>query len=219
VISVDSVNDPAARIRRALDAAPDGMTRTELWQMFSRHLDVGVLDRLMAYVLTDPRYGTKKVATAGRPQQRYFRRDSTTPERTAPMTTSRPTPPASRHTEPHHHREPEWTTVAVTPLPPGWRTVYRAGLNGRRIVCQCPAILLQEHRCDHEVWTRPQPDGPSHVSSATYPCVAPYETRAVYADTAADGDYLLPASEADNFVGVLAPGEDPDRLLPADGTP
>ena len=99
-----------------------------------------------------------------------------------------------------------WETIAVTPLPPGWRNVYRDD-DGALHATPCPAILLQENRGTTKAWDEPQGDGPplrrSHFTAAE----PPYETRAVFADW--DHSCLCPADEASNYHGTIAPGQDP----------
>ncbi|MFC5834634.1 hypothetical protein [Nonomuraea insulae] len=98
-----------------------------------------------------------------------------------------------------------WTTVAVTPLPSGWRNGYRLG--GEIFIYPCPAVLLQEKRetsrfrvteSGREVWNDSTLD-------------PPYETRAVFAEN--DRGTLDPATDTDNYIGTIGPDEDLDALL------
>jgi hypothetical protein len=97
-----------------------------------------------------------------------------------------------------------WKTIAVTPLPPGWRNVF-AGDDGTPEAHPCPAVLLQEN-CGTFV----AQEGKRTVFGAAEP---PFGTRVVFADR--DGGYLCPAVESDGFIGVIGPGQAPEDC---DGT-
>jgi Protein of unknown function (DUF3987) len=74
VLGATSRDPRIDRIRRALDEADiDGLTRTDVSKLFSRHLTAGVLDELLAQVLTDDHYRVEETATGGRPVRRYYR--------------------------------------------------------------------------------------------------------------------------------------------------
>jgi hypothetical protein len=83
-----------------------------------------------------------------------------------------------------------WVTIAVTPLPPGWRNVFFSA-DGTPDAHPCPAVLLQENRSA----------GP------------PYETRVVFAER--DGACLYPVDEPGDFAGIIHPGQSPEDC---DGT-
>lgn len=84
-----------------------------------------------------------------------------------------------------------WTTVAVTPLPPGWTNLYRLD-NGDTMQCPTPAVLLQELR-----------ETTRHGRTVHHK--PPHDTRAVFADI--DGGELVPASDADNYAGTVPTSE------------
>lgn len=90
-----------------------------------------------------------------------------------------------------------WETVAVTPLPPGWRNVYRE--NGEVRAYLCPAVLLQENRGKVAVW-----------DDSFEPAEPPYETRAVFA--AWTDSYLEPA-DVMGYEGTISPGQEPADVL------
>lgn len=83
-----------------------------------------------------------------------------------------------------------WVTIAVTPLPQGWRNVF-FDAGGAPDAHPCPAVLLQENRS----------------------AGSPHETRVVFADW--DHGCLFPVIESDNFFGVIGPGQSPEDC---DGT-
>lgn len=103
-----------------------------------------------------------------------------------------------------------WTTVAVTALPPGWRNVYRLD-DGSVVTDQCPAILLQEHRSRTLCTDVPTGDGKYDVHRREEELDPPYETRAVYATDDECGG-LDPAMDVSNYAGVAAPSEDTNRF-------
>jgi hypothetical protein len=102
------------------------------------------------------------------------------------------------------HRR-NWTTIAVTPCPPGWGIVY--DIRGIRDdddtadyeIRPCPAILLQELRTTSVYVT-----AEGEVETITHE--SPYDTRAVFADH--EDGVLRPVDEVSNFVRALGPGED-----------
>jgi hypothetical protein len=101
------------------------------------------------------------------------------------------------------HRR-NWTTIAVTPCPPGWGIVY--DIRGIRDdddtadyeIRPCPAILLQELRTTSVYVT-----AEGEVETITHE--SPYDTRAVFADH--EDGVLRPVDEVSNFVRALGPGE------------
>lgn len=103
-----------------------------------------------------------------------------------------------------------WETVAITPLPPGWRNVYRIAGDDSPHENPCPAILLQEDRGTTEAWDEPQGDGPMRRRSRFKAAEPPYETRAIFADW--DHSCLCPADEASNYAGGDGPGQDASSL-------
>jgi hypothetical protein len=108
------------------------------------------------------------------------------------------------------HRR-NWTTIAVTPCPPGWGIVY--DIRDIRDISDirddddtadyeirpCPAILLQELRTTSVYVT-----AEGEVETITHE--PPYDTRAVFADH--EDGVLRPVDEVSNFVRALGPGED-----------
>lgn len=63
------------RIRRALDGAgPDGLTRTQVSELFSRNLKRDQLDLLLEELLRDDTYEKSEIRGAGRPAVTYRRR-------------------------------------------------------------------------------------------------------------------------------------------------
>lgn len=101
-----------------------------------------------------------------------------------------------------------WETIAITPLPPGWRNVF-VDDDGTPAAHPCPAVLLQENRGAVIAWDEPAA-GRRQTFEAAEP---PYETRAVFADW--DCGCLCPAVESTNFVGNIGPGQSPEDC---DGT-
>jgi hypothetical protein len=97
------------------------------------------------------------------------------------------------------HRR-NWTTIAVTPCPPGWGIVY--DIRGIRDdddtadyeIRPCPAILLQELRTTSVYVT-----AEGEVETITHE--PPYDTRAVFADH--EDGVLRPVDEVSNFVRAL----------------
>ena len=115
-------------------------------------------------------------------------------------------------------REPreEWYTIAVTPLPPGYRAAYGVTDDGNRIVEYMyepiPAALLQENRGEERDYSKP--------GNEIRTTIAPYPTRVVmsvlqdYVGGIPRG-YAYELDSADRMGGlvcILAPGE-PDLLL------
>ena len=109
----------------------------------------------------------------------------------------------TRKRDARSHRR-NWTTIAVTPCPPGWGIVY--DIRGIRDdddtadyeIRPCPAILLQELRTTSVYVT-----AEGEVETITHE--SPYDTRAVFADH--EDGVLRPVDEVSNFVRALGPGE------------
>jgi hypothetical protein len=99
----------------------------------------------------------------------------------------------------------EWTTVAVTALPPGWRNVYRMD-DGTTHSWPAPALLLQECRATTQVYELSTADGPPQVHTSTSPAEEPYSTRVVYAEDH-EGGYVGAAEDTANYAGTWPPGE------------
>ncbi len=59
------------RIRRAIIASPEGLTRTEVSALFSRNLPKATLDALLVELLGDGKFEAARVGTGGRPATRY----------------------------------------------------------------------------------------------------------------------------------------------------
>ena len=69
----ESLGDPLAdEIKRVLDDAPEGMTRTELNDHFKRHKKAEQLDRALNILIVRGMVFKTKEETAGRPSIRYF---------------------------------------------------------------------------------------------------------------------------------------------------
>lgn len=97
-----------------------------------------------------------------------------------------------------------WTTISATPLPPGWRNVYRTP-DGGTLTHDAPALLVQELR-EVVTWTvTPHEDRPDEMSSRTTSRQPPYETRVVFADH--EGGYLDPVTDVGNYVDTVGPGD------------
>lgn len=79
----------------------------------------------------------------------------------------------------------DWTTVAVTALPPGWVNVWR-NPDGTEFAEPCPAILLQECRARTKSWNEPRPDGTPNLRIVELEVRVPYETRVIYGQTEPD---------------------------------
>lgn len=97
---------------------------------------------------------------------------------------------------------PIWETIAFTPLPTGWRNVYRDD-DGPHAY-PCPGVLIQEHRQDYIITDHRRydatPDRRTHVQNVE----PPYETQTVFADYG-DG-YLDVAMDAGNYLTTIGPG-------------
>jgi hypothetical protein len=98
------------------------------------------------------------------------------------------------------NRTIRWETIAVTPLPAGWRNVFFSDDAGTPDAHPCPAVLLQENR--GMVVAR---EGGRPVFEAAEP---PYETRVVFADW--DHGCLCPVVESTGFAGIIGPGQSPE---------
>jgi hypothetical protein len=62
------------RIRRSIDAAgTQGLTRTDVFKLFSRNLSAKLLDELLEQLLTDEAYEISETRTGGRPATTYRR--------------------------------------------------------------------------------------------------------------------------------------------------
>src|SRR3954470_6661838 len=107
----------------------------------------------------------------------------------------------TRKRDARSHRR-NWTTIAVTPCPPGWGIVY--DIRGIRDdddtadyeIRPCPAILLQELRTTSVYVTTE-----GEVETITHE--PPYDTRVVFADH--EDGVLRPVDEVSNFVRALGP--------------
>lgn len=63
------------RIRRAVIADPQGLTRTDVSALFSRNLPKANLDALLAELVSDGKFEAVEVRTGGRPAMRYRQRN------------------------------------------------------------------------------------------------------------------------------------------------
>jgi hypothetical protein len=69
----DATGDPVAdRIHDALKSAPEGMTRTQISNLFGRHRDSAEIDRALQTLLTGGRARREAEATGGRSAERWF---------------------------------------------------------------------------------------------------------------------------------------------------
>lgn len=91
---------------------------------------------------------------------------------------------------------PQWTTVAVTPFPPGWRVAWR--IEGAVEAYPVAFVLIEEHRATSVL----EPSGRWYEHN----CDPPYETRVVPGYF--DGPDLMPVESDDQFLGVFGPGEE-----------
>lgn len=70
----DKSKDPRLdKIRTAVDAVPDGLTRSEVSALFGRHLNRVVLNDLLSRLVTDKGYEHRTQTTDGRPADVYLR--------------------------------------------------------------------------------------------------------------------------------------------------
>jgi hypothetical protein len=68
----DSTGNPEADgILRALRAAPEGLTRTDVSNLFGRNLSAARIDRALATLLVQERAHFEKEPTGGRPTERW----------------------------------------------------------------------------------------------------------------------------------------------------
>jgi hypothetical protein len=110
----------------------------------------------------------------------------------------------------------EWTTIAVTALPPGWRNVYILD-DGTLFEEDCPAILLEEKRITAHCRDVPAGDGKYHLDIRHERHDPPYETRTGFA-THDFGD-LMVASDTGNYQCTLGPSRTLAQLEEASGGP
>ena len=69
----ESLGDPAAdTIKNALDTNPDGMTRTDITNLFGRHKNTGQISRALNALLGNGCAFHETEKTEGRPVQRWF---------------------------------------------------------------------------------------------------------------------------------------------------
>ena len=69
----NSLGDPVAdEILRALRQAPDGLTRTDIRDLFGRHKRTGEISRALAVLIEHGAISYKAEATDGRPAERFF---------------------------------------------------------------------------------------------------------------------------------------------------
>jgi hypothetical protein len=107
---------------------------------------------------------------------------------------------------PERFTEPAYRTIAVTPLPPGWRMLYIEP-DGSYYEGHVPAVVIEEHFA----WT--DYDDKRAISRLQQrPCTPPYNTRVVAA-TFDDCNKLMPVEDdcvmqKAHPVRMLAPGED-----------
>lgn len=74
----DRLGDPDAdAILDALRSHPDGMTRTEIRDLFSRHLSADRIERALAVLLKGNLAAAENVSTPGRPIQLWRSVDAT----------------------------------------------------------------------------------------------------------------------------------------------
>lgn len=120
---------------------------------------------------------------------------------------SSPTHTTAAAPQPRRWAVEEWRTIAVTPLPPGWRNVY-ADPDGTEHTEPCPALLLQE--LTNIAYCREQgPPGSLDVCSYDEPQQGPRPTRVVYAAAIGqDAGEVEPAAEAANYVRTLSPDDE-----------
>jgi hypothetical protein len=75
----------------------------------------------------------------------------------------------------------QWTTIAVTALPIGWRNVFSGGSDGKEFSEPCAAILLQEERSFVHYWGEARGDRTVVSRESEHRHEPPFQTRVVYA--------------------------------------
>ncbi|MGB3635655.1 MAG: hypothetical protein WA982_16570 [Rubrobacteraceae bacterium] len=74
-IFVDAISDAVAdKIAAALEEEPDGLSRTDLSDLFKRHRSRGEIDRALGLLEKISRVQRDKVETGGRPAEKWFLR-------------------------------------------------------------------------------------------------------------------------------------------------
>jgi Protein of unknown function (DUF3987) len=66
VLGVQHRDPQVDRLKRAVDASPEGLSRTDISRLFGNHLSSELLDEIVAVVLKDPDYELVSVLTEGR---------------------------------------------------------------------------------------------------------------------------------------------------------
>ena len=110
----------------------------------------------------------------------------------------------------------EWTTVGVTPMPPGFMNYYKQA--DGETASPCPAVLLQELRMRLEWWDEPTgKESPTHRTlEREHRQTPPFDTRVVAAEIC-DGE-LVPAGEwVGNYAGTEYPTPGADLGGATDG--
>jgi hypothetical protein len=72
IFGASTGNPDADAISRALQATPEGLTRTDIAALFGRNLSAARLDRAVTLLLEQQRARFVKEATGGRPSERWF---------------------------------------------------------------------------------------------------------------------------------------------------
>lgn len=115
------------------------------------------------------------------------------------------------HNPPNYRETEIWTTIAVTPLAPGWRNVYLLD-DGELAVNPCPALLLEECRQVYRSWDATKNGKTDRVGSYREADL-PYYTHVAFGENQGDG-LVEAACDTGNYLGTVGPDEDPAVLKP-----
>lgn len=113
----------------------------------------------------------------------------------------------------------EWRTIAVTPLPSGWRSAYASDTANRKTAevswYDCPSLLLQELVAERDVVREPLDKGRWQTRRGRRKeRDEPRETRVRFArlEGASPG---VEAEESDNYVGTIGPNDNAEEWVAA----
>lgn len=107
---------------------------------------------------------------------------------------------------PYDRRVPHLTTVDFTPLPVGWRNVYR-DVDGALIVEDCPGVVTVRETGHTLCWDQVDEDGRRRVVSREVE-YAQAEVELTWRFAGRDGARVEVADDVTNYVKTVGPTED-----------
>ena len=95
----------------------------------------------------------------------------------------------------HRWTRANWVTTNFIPTP-GWTNTFTTD-DGQTFSPPCPGVLVQELRSVTRYRQAPDINGEPVVTSSTFECEAPFDTRVVAADI--EFGYLEPVVDVGNY--------------------